>query len=42
MGYVAGMLLMTMEGGETTFWALVSLFEKQEYLSGYYHPSMTR
>lgn len=39
MAYVGGLLLMSMEE-EDTFWALVSLFDRPKYLSGYYNPSM--
>ena len=39
MAYIGGLLLMSMEE-EDTFWALVSLFDRPKYLSGYYDPSM--
>ena len=41
MAYVGGLLLMSMEE-EDTFWALVSLFDRPKYLSGYYNHSMDR
>lgn len=41
MSAIAAMLLMNMEE-ETTFWALVSLFERTKYLAGYYDTSLHR
>ncbi|XP_033645463.1 uncharacterized protein LOC117304932 isoform X2 [Asterias rubens] len=42
MSYIAGMLLMQMSNEEEAFWALVALFEKPKYLSGYFDQSLLR
>ncbi|PIK34391.1 hypothetical protein BSL78_28786 [Apostichopus japonicus] len=42
MSYIAGMLLMQMASEEESFWAMVALFEKPKYLSGYFDSSLQR
>ena len=36
------MLLMQMSDEEEAFWAMVALFEKPKYLSGYFDQSLLR